>query len=98
MQGDFIAGGTYIYIGNKHNYIKYVGTGNVAYEMWAQTVAGGGTPSKRISFSYGANNNVLHGAWASDQSLGTSSDINVKKNVAPLYQSLLQTHLEWRER
>ena len=97
VRGDTVIGGTHLYIGGKNNYIKFVGSGNVAYEFWAQSTASG-TPTKRMTLAYGANNNVLHGSWASDIAVGTSSDIRVKKNVAPLYQSLLQTHLDWRLR
>jgi acyl-[acyl carrier protein]--UDP-N-acetylglucosamine O-acyltransferase len=97
VYGDTVLGGTKLYIGGKNNYIQYVGAGNVAFEFWAQSTASG-SPTKRLTLAYGVNNNILHGAWASDIAVGTSSDVRVKKNVTPLYQSLLQTHLDWRER
>jgi hypothetical protein len=97
VKSDIVIGGNYLYIGGKNNYLKYVGSGNVAYEFWAQSTASG-SPTKRMTLAYGSNNNVLHGMWASDIAVGTSSDIRAKKNVAPLYQSLLQTHLDWRAR
>jgi hypothetical protein len=88
VKGDLKVGSTF-YIGDS-NYNKIVaGSGGTAYTFYADDGASAST--KRIEIAEAAGTSVLHGAWQSD-TVVTTSDRRLKKNITPLYQAILKAH------